>query len=1103
MVKKFSIEEVPVENNIPLEPLLPTGAGNDTPKEHSSGSGSPEEEQSPKKTEPLPMITVTSANGDHVITRIKHAEDKEGDDTAQHNDQQYLALADELSRASSGSNQMALYEEDIHHQGKISALLNRLANYHAGIEPNTSERKKTHAKARLGTLLGVYLPCIQNIFGVLLFIRMTWIVGMAGAIEGFLIVLVCCGCTLLTAISMSAIATNGVVPAGGSYFMISRALGPEFGGAVGILFYLGTTVASSMYIIGAIEILVTYMAQEISLFGDVSVQSNALNNYRVYGTAVLLLLGIIVFIGVAFVSKFATLSLACVILSILCIYIGIFAASPDRSVHICYLGERLLTSDSVTVDGVMMCIKNETGPIFKKYCHVGENETTCDPYFEDNPAYTKPGIPGLTSNVFHENLHNKYTYADNIIGQKIEGNRDRGEIIADITSSFMVLLAIYFPSVTGIMAGSNRSGDLEDAQKSIPTGTLSAITTTSIVYVTCTFFFAGTIEGDLLRDKLGESINGGLVVAYLAWPTKWVILIGSFLSTVGAGLQSLTGAPRLLQAIAMDGVIPVINFFSVTTKRGEPFRALLLTLAISEIGILIANLDVVAPVITMFFLMCYGFVNMACALQTLLRTPSWRPRFKFYHWILSLIGLALCVVLMFISSWYYAITAMAIAAFVYKYIEYKGAEKEWGDGIRGLAMSAARYSLLRVQQGPPHTKNWRPQLLVLFKLDDELQPKYSKMVEFASQLKAGKGLTLVTSVLEGKWMDRFADAQAAKQNLQKVIDQTGVKGFADVVVTESVTSGLCHLVQNSGLGGLRHNTVMLGWPYGWRHNIDERSYKVFLDTVNNIGAGQMALLVIKGANHFPASTEKLKGTIDIWWIVHDGGLLMLLPFLLKQHKTWKNCKLRIFTVAQLEDNTIQMKNDLQKFMYQLRIQADVEVVEMAESDITAYTYERTLIMEQRTEMLKNMRVGKIVQPQSIVDNSRASLPEVTVKLDTVTEESTTDEEKLSERNQYTFSPNFRQEGVSMEEMASSINKNVLDIKPDQKNVRRMHTAVRLNEVIIQKSHEAKLVILNLPAPPKHESGELNYMEFLEVLTEGLDTVLMVRGSGSEVITIYS
>lgn len=73
---------------------------------------------------------------------------------------------------------------------------------------------------------------------------------------------------------------------------------------------------------------------------------------------------------------------------------------------------------------------------------------------------------------------------------------------------------------------------------------------------------------------------------------------------------------------------------------------------------------------------------------------------------------------------------------------------------------------------------------------------------------------------------------------------------------------------------------------------------------------------------------QISGNIDVWWIVHDGGMLMLLPFLLRQHRTWKNCKMRIFTVAQMEDNSIQMKKDLKMFLYQLRIEAEVEVVEM-------------------------------------------------------------------------------------------------------------------------------------------------------------------------------
>ena len=172
--------------------------------------------------------------------------------------------------------------------------------------------------------------------------------------------------------------------------------------------------------------------------------------------------------------------------------------------------------------------------------------------------------------------------------------------------------------------------------------------------------------------RFGQSVGGKLVVANIAWPNEYVILFGSLLSTLGAGLQSLTGAPRLLQAIAQDGIVPFLAPFAVSSDKGEPTRALILTLAICQCGILLGNVDLLAPLLSMFFLMCYGFVNLACAVQTLLRTPNWRPRFKFYHWSLSLIGLVLCIMIMFMSSVYFALIAMGMAIVIYKYIEYRG-----------------------------------------------------------------------------------------------------------------------------------------------------------------------------------------------------------------------------------------------------------------------------------------------------------------------------------------------------------------------------------------------------------------------------------------------
>ncbi|XP_072410586.1 solute carrier family 12 member 6-like, partial [Chiloscyllium punctatum] len=237
---------------------------------------------------------------------------------------------------------LALFEEELDTRPKVSSLLNRMANYtnlpqgakeHEEAESITTNKKRNSKNPQMGMLMGVYLPCLQNILGVILFLRLTWVVGTAGILQSFCIIFLCCSCTMLTAISMSAIATNGVVPAGGSYFMISRSLGPEFGGAVGLCFYLGTTFAGAMYILGAIEILLKYIAPSMAIFHSDHVDGETaalLNNMRVYGTAFLLLMALVVFVGVRYVNKFASIFLGCVIVSIFSIFVGavVSAFSP-------------------------------------------------------------------------------------------------------------------------------------------------------------------------------------------------------------------------------------------------------------------------------------------------------------------------------------------------------------------------------------------------------------------------------------------------------------------------------------------------------------------------------------------------------------------------------------------------------------------------------------------------------------------------------------------------------------------------------------------------------------------------------------------------------
>uniref|UniRef100_A0A3Q1BFI0 Solute carrier family 12 member 7b n=1 Tax=Amphiprion ocellaris TaxID=80972 RepID=A0A3Q1BFI0_AMPOC len=1024
-----------------------------------------------------------------------------------------------------GTN-MALFEEEMDSNPMVSSLLNKLANYtnltqgaqeHEEADDDEGPKKKTIKSPQMGTFMGVYLPCLQNILGVILFLRLTWIVGTAGILESLAIVGLCCSCTMLTAISMSAIATNGVVPAGGSYYMISRSLGPEFGGAVGLCFYLGTTFAGSMYILGTIEILLTYIVPKAAIFVAERKEDEVdalLNNMRVYGTCCLALMAVVVFVGVKYVNKLALVFLACVILSILAIYAGVIKTifePPDFPV--CMLGNRTLQNHNFD-----KCLKTDiidnltvTTQLWKLFCDGTGLNATCNKYFDDNNVTMVQGIPGLTSGVISENMWSKYGPLGMLVENKLtsNGRHDPSQdiylpyVVNDITTFFTLLVGIYFPSVTGIMAGSNRSGDLRDAQKSIPIGTILAIATTSFIYVTCVVLFGACIEGVLLRDKFGDSVKGNLVIGTLSWPSPWVIVIGSFFSCCGAGLQSLTGAPRLLQAIARDGIVPFLQVFGHGKANGEPTWALLLTAGICEIGILIASLDAVAPILSMFFLMCYLFVNLACAVQTLLRTPNWRPRFKYYHWALSFLGMSLCLALMFISSWYYAIIAMAIAGCIYKYIEYRGAEKEWGDGIRGLSLNAARYALIRLEEAPPHTKNWRPQLLVLLNLDSDQGVKHPRLLSFTTQLKAGKGLTIVGNVIEGTYLTKEAEAKKAEQNIKSSMSAERTKGFCHVVVSSNLRDGFSHLIQSAGLGGMKHNSVLMAWPGTWKQSNDPQSWRNFIETIRETTAAHQALLVAKNVDSFPTNQDRLgEGTIDVWWVVHDGGMLMLLPFLLRQHKVWRKCKMRIFTVAQMDDNSIQMKKDLQMFLYHLRLDAEVEVVEMHDNDISAFTYEKTLMMEQRSQMLKQMQLSRTErerEAQLIHDRNTASHATINDKADTGPERvhmTWTKDKLFTERNR------------NRECNTNVAVRDLFNMKPEweslnQSNVRRMHTAIKLNEVVVNKSQGAHLVLLNMPGPPRNRGGDENYMEFLEVLLEGLNRALLVRGGGREVITIYS
>ncbi|CAB3411221.1 unnamed protein product [Caenorhabditis bovis] len=1017
---------------------------------------------------------------------------------------------------------LALYKED---EG-IGTQATFLSGY---TTPGPKEKATSeHKKANLGVMLGVYLPTIQHILGVTMFIRLFWVVGMAGVAWTMVLLAICCvSVTLLTSISLSAVATNGVVESGGAYFIISRNLGAEFGTAVGVLFYLANTVAASMYIVGGVEVILMYIWPEMALGGQESLHDTAVfgtlyNNLRLYGTIFLIIQALIVAMGVKFVQLLAPVSLMCVILACAaCIGGGIEKQITGTGGSVCMLQDRLLQSSifrnvehiNQTTAGLNetddFCSICEKSLFLEKnvFCtelnnQNAETETSegglCSVYTSEIMR-CKKAFPGFNLQTLSDNMYPLYMEK----GEVVPGvtGKEQAEVVQDEGSHFFLLMAIFFPAVTGIFTGTNMSGDLADPQRSIPVGTIAATLTTSAIYYILALLFGGSIAREVLRDKFGRSIGNTMVVAALSWPHPAIVTVGAFLSTFGAALQCLCSAPRLLQSIAKDDVIPILAPFARVTKSNEPFLGLILTVIIAECGILLGAVDKIAEVLDFFFLMCYAFVNLIAFMHSILKAPNWRPRFKYFHWSLSFLGAALCFFIMFASSVPLACIACAITAIIYKYVEWKGAKKEWGDGMRGLALSTAQYSLLKVEDKDPHPKNWRPQILICLtsQWSKELIDRRSvSMLNLGAQLKAGRGLAIACAFLKGS-ADNPKDknhAKEVKNTLLKDMNAVRLRGFAKAMFynNHQINGTISALYQSIGIGGLRPNTVLVNWPND--QNADE--VLLFTEEIIHGAANDNCLIVTKGITDFPDHNERLNGFIDIWWIVQDGGILMLIAYLLRQHKVWKGCQLRIFAVSEQDSTKSEdMKAGLQKYIYMLRIDAELFIVDLLDMEVSEEVMKRAADIEKKLKENEEMRRnrsgflneaytddnGKTRMRQSDSTRSFGPASHTTLVID---EAETTFTDNIFEELYRSTTP--------VEDSEGSI----------QLNIHKMNTSVRLNHVIRENSDEAQLILLNLPSPPRNRLAFNNsYMTYLDVLTESLPRVLFIGGSGREVITIDS
>ncbi|XP_073098703.1 cation-chloride cotransporter 1 isoform X2 [Elaeis guineensis] len=858
---------------------------------------------------------------------------------------------------------------------------------------------------KLGTMMGVFVPCFQNILGIIYYIRFSWIVGMAGIGEGLVLVAFCGSCTFLTGISLSAIATNGAMKGGGPYYLIGRALGPEVGVSIGLCFFLGTAVAGAMYVLGAVEtfldalpsagffresvVVITNSTASNGTKPDLvatTVSTPSLHDLQIYGIVVTILLCFIVFGGVKMINRVAPAFLMPVLFSLLCIFIGVFSAS------------RIDASSGIT--GLKL-------------------QTLKENWSSDYQRTTNAGIPDPEGPVYW---------------------------------NFNALVGLFFPAVTGIMAGSNRSASLKDTQRSIPIGTLAATLTTSSLYLISVLLFGALAT----REEL---LTNRLLTAEVAWPFPLIIYVGIILSTLGAALQSLTGAPRLLAAIANDDILPVLNYFKVT-EGGEPHLATLFTAFICVGCVVIGNLDLITPTITMFFLLCYAGVNLSCFLLDLLDAPSWRPRWKFHHWSLSLLGASLCIVIMFLISWTFTVVSLALASLIYYYVSLKGKAGDWGDGFKSAYFQLALRSLRSLGANQVHPKNWYPIPLIFCrpwgKLPENV-PCHPKLADFANCMKKkGRGMSIFVSIIDGDYHELAEDAKTACRQLSTYIDYKRCEGVAEIIVAPNMSDGFRGIVQTMGLGNLKPNIIVMRYPEIWRRENLTQIPSTFVSIINDCIIANKAVVIVKGLDEWPGEYQRQFGTIDLYWIVRDGGLMLLLSQLLLTKASFESCKIQVFCIAEEDTEAEELKADVKKFLYDLRMQAEVIVVTMRSWEA-------------------HMENGP--QQEDSVEAFTSAQRRIAAYL------------------------------AEMKETAQKEGKPLMaDGKPvvvnEQQVDKFLYTTLKLNSTILKYSRMAAVVLVSLPPPPLNHPAYF-YMEYMDLLVENVPRMLIVRGYRRDVVTLFT
>ncbi len=643
---------------------------------------------------------------------------------------------------------------------------------------------------KFGTFGGVFTPSILTILGVIMYLRLPWVVGSAGLWAALGVIAVAHVISVTTGLSISSIATDKNVGAGGPYYIVSRSLGLPIGGTLGLALFVGLSFSISLYVIGFCESFLAFIDMELTPA-----------NVRVAGTITIIGLTAVTLISTAFAIKTQYLILAAIGLSLVSVFAGGSEPAPTQA------------------------------------------------HYEMAPG----------------------------------------------ADSLGVIFGIFFPAVTGFTAGVNMSGDLKDPKRSIPTGTMAAIGGGMLVYFGLALFVAYKVDP-------AQLVGNTNVLVEIAWIPALVIA-GIWGATLSSALGSILGAPRILQALSIDAITPRW-FGKGHGKTNEPRNALLLAFAIGEGGILIAELDAIARVVSMVFLATYGFLNISSAIESW-ASPDFRPQFRIPR-LVSVVGAVTCIIVMIQLDFAAMAGATILLTALFLFLKRRQLTLDAGDTWEGIWSSIVRAGLHRLSQARGQRRNWRPNVLLFSHAGSRTRPE---LLDLSKALITGNGLLTDFELV------------ASKQEAVAPIDDDAptVGVFRRRTVSEDFYETVSAACRHHGFTGLDPNTVLLDW------DVDRDNVEQFVDLVRDTVKLDFNLLAL----HFdPERGWGQRKRVDIWWRPQQGNVSLSLALMrfLTRFEQWQGARLRFLLVSEDTSFSDDLLHAMRSVLADARVEAKVKVV---------------------------------------------------------------------------------------------------------------------------------------------------------------------------------